>query len=487
MKNKKILLINPAIYLERNFINYPLLPNLGLLTTASMLERSGYFVNIVDAFSMSKEMVITYSNGKHRFGISNNKIKEAIVKADANIVVIANTRFSDFASSPCQGILELFKFVKLCNSNSFTILADFYIGGCDYISFDPALILKKIKEIDVVNFGESEHTLMRLISLFFEKKNFRTVDGIAFRDEGKIIINNPKVSIDSLDVLPYPGFHLLNMSNYFQSLRGLIRRGFIHEHSENKRILPLFTSRGCPYACIFCASYPYARRKWRASSARYILGEIDYLINKYNIEHFIFMDENMNADFRRFRDLVSGFTKIKKQFTWSVPNGLRADKLTKEVLIDMKKTGLGNLFISAESGEQKVIDRIIKKDLDLRTVVNVAVICRKIKLQLSIHYVIGFPGEKIKDIIKTLNFAMNLYENYNAIPLLQFATPMEGTELYKICKKNSYFLRYPRIEEVPNLIMNESLIKTPHFNPKDLKNIATIFKNKFLNISKRKK
>jgi len=475
---KKIVIINPPVEVRSNFINYPFLPNLGVLITASILKKKCYSVKVIDSFFMEKRPVLDEKNGKIYFGSSLNKIIRVISKLKADVFIIGNNRFFDFDSQINDKIFRLFNLIKYHHPDSLNILADFYTAGYDYVDFDIKGALKKCSAIDVINFGESEYSLPLIIQKFFNKESFADINGVAYRGSGECIkINLPKINISNLDDLPYAALNYLNEDNYFLVIKELSCKGYIHEHRDKYRLLPLLSSRGCPYGCIFCSIYPYSKRKWRAHSADYILKEMAYFLKNYKIGHFMFLDENMNADIQRFDKIVSGMLKLNGKFSWSVPNGLRADKLNSNILLKMKKTGFDHLFISAESGVQRVLDEIVKKNLDLNSVLNVAKICKKIQMKLSIHYVIGFPGEKLKDIYTTLLFAAKLYREFNVFPLLQAAVPIKGTELYGICLKNRYFKLLPKNNDIPELIMQGGAIETRDFSSRQIKEIVSIFKN----------
>jgi len=474
-----IQLINPPLELPKNFINYPVFPNSGLLITAAVLEKNGYKVKVVDALFLNRKIkALLEENKKYYIGASLGEIKKRIRDTEADVIAIANPRFSEFSTMPNRGVLELFRYIKQHYTKTLTILADFYVGGFDYIRFDPEAILGQIKDIDIIDFGEAEDSLPQIVKSINQKKSYNRIKGIAYREKQKIIVNSPPGGIQCLDQLPFPAYHLIDMPNYFYAIEDAAQGGFIHEHHTKRRLLPLITSRGCLYSCIFCASYPYARAKWRGNSPEYVIKEVEHLLKKYKVEHFIFMDENMNSNVRRFKKIIDGFVKINPAFTWSVPNGLRADKLNRAILTQMQKSGFSQLSVSAESGDQLVLDKIIKKNLKLGTVVIVAKICKEINMALSIHFIIGFPGEKMRNIRKTLSFALGLYRKYNARPVVQFAAPIEGTELYAICKKNGYFIKQDSSIDIPDAIMNESVIKTADFKPADLKRVLVPFKQK---------
>ncbi|MCG6534910.1 MAG: hypothetical protein L7F78_09515 [Syntrophales bacterium LBB04] len=106
------------------------------------------------------------------------------------------------------------------------------------MSFDIEGTLMTYPEIDLLCVGEGERTIADLVSCFESGKDWRGTKGIAFRDDGRVVVNEPQEFIEDLDSLPFPARHLLPLSRY-QAL------GYP---------VSIITGRGCPYSCIFCVS-----------------------------------------------------------------------------------------------------------------------------------------------------------------------------------------------------------------------------------------
>ena len=64
------------------------------------------------------------------------------------------------------------------------------------------------------------------------------------------------------------------------------------------------SSRGCPFACAFCANL---QQKTRFRSAENIVEEVKLMIDKYGVKHFRVLDDNIIIDKKRFEK----FTTIK--------------------------------------------------------------------------------------------------------------------------------------------------------------------------------
>ncbi len=97
----------------------------------------------------------------------------------------------------------------------------------------------------------------------------------------------------------------------------------------------------------------------------------------------------------------------------------------------MKKSGCYRLFLAIESGNQFVLDHIIKKGLSLEKVKAVNSILKEFGIEVNGCFVIGLPGETKEHILDTIDFAKRLDLDTVGFSI---ATPYPGSELYDICK-----------------------------------------------------
>ncbi len=451
----KVLLVNPPAAYLKGSMNPRVYVPLGILSIARVLEQEGIDVQIYDAALSAK--IITNNKVLH-FGDSWEQIKMLIESCNPDIVGVSN-----LFSSQTENALKVCRIAKGINKNISVV------AGGNHASVQPLDFLGN-PSVDFVVRGEGEYAMLEIVRALTDKKEIENPAGICFKSNGKMIISDKIRFIDNLDELPLPAYHLIDMERYFY----LQSNGFNSRPiGYGKREISIITSRGCPYSCTFCSVHLSMGRKWRAHSPQYVLRHIEYLLKVYHVDLIHFEDDNISLDRRRFREIINRLIHGKYDVKWDPPNGVRVDSLDEEILLNAKKSGCQYMVIAIESGVQRVLDEIIKKRINLKKVIEIAKICKKIKLELYGYYVIGFPGETLKDIKDTLFFILKMLKKYYLFPQISIATPLYGTELFALCKKNGYLTDEVTPENlmVASWFEGRGLIKTDEFSPGELKTL----------------
>lgn len=453
----KILLVDPPTLHVKGSDNPRAYFPLGVLSIAGMLKQERYDVEIYDA---KVSGVICKKNNIIHFGDNWDAIEKKIRDCNPDVVGI-----SSLFSSQWTNVLKVAQIVKKIDKVIITI-----VGGA-HASVKPDDFLQD-GSVDFVVMGEGEYSIIELLKHISEKTSgLKGIKGIAFRDNGQIIINEKREFIRDLDKLPFPAYDLVNVERYIC----LQQKGFRSRPLGTKeRAVSLFTSRGCPYNCVFCSIHLSMGKRFRAHSSRYVLVLIEMLIKKYRFNFVHFEDDNFTFDKTRLNEILDGVLQKKLEFKWGTPNGVRADTLNDIGLLSkMQEAGCDYLNIGIESGDQEVLNTIIDKNLDLRVVVNIVQKCHKLNLKLAAFFVVGFPEESLKNIRNTLKFALMLQRKYNVFPFISYATPLIGTRLYDISLKGGYLNK--KIDFMALLLathhQGESLIKSKDFTPESLKKI----------------
>ena len=455
----KVLLINPSKIHRRDAKGVRLGLPLSLMYVAAVLEKNSIPVKIFDSLISKATEIIEYPEHTYH-GVPDYYLKMVINKEKPDIVGITNPFTSQIEST-----IRVARLIKEINSNIFIV-----VGGPHFAVLGEQF-LEENNDVDVAVVGEGEIAMLELVKALENKRPYNDIKGLIFRSKDSQ--NNIKIKsndlelIKDLDNLPLPAYHLIDVERYFHFLE----KGLSSRPNKNKYSISMITSRGCPYNCIFCSIHLHMGKLWRAHSADYVVSHIEHVIDKYNVQHIAFEDDNFTFDSQRCENIINQILKKKINIDWDTPNGVRADTLSESLLSKMKEAGCQELIVATESGDQETLDNIINKSLKLESIIQVARWCKKLKIRLKSYFIIGFPGETKAKIQKTIDFAFMLYKKFNVRPNLLFATPLVGTKLHDMVIKNRYLAKKitPRNLASATQARGEGMIKTKEFNPRDLK------------------
>jgi len=297
--------------------------------------------------------------------------------------------------------------------------------------------------VDIVVIGEGDETVKELADGLLNNQDLSKIKGIAYKDNnGKIVINAARDLIDmnKLDFdLPY---YLLgkNISLSYE--------------------LPLHTSRGCPYRCGFCYSTAFHKRKYRFKDAERVVDEIEFLYNKYNIRSFdIAYEDELFIDPVRVYNIFSSVLKKNLKIRWSAfcrfntfDNAV--NKIGADFVDVISKSGCEYLSFGAESGSQRLLDEIIKKDIKIDQIYRTIDWLKNYKIPHRVTFVFGFPTETKNDLNSTFEVIDKISYNNNLIIIgLFMLRPFPGTSLFDFIKKNYVYNPPSSLEEWGNYKM----------------------------------
>ena len=306
------------------------------------------------------------------------------------------------------------------------------VAGGPYPSSDPEGALSD-PNIDYLVRGEGEETVLELVGKLEGGQGVREVRGIAFRGEGEIVITPSRPAIADLDGLPFPAWDLINPRKYFRALRsGMVKPA---------RYASIFTSRGCPYQCIFC--HGLFGEKFRARSPRNIWEEIELLKKDYGIEEFQVDDDCFNFNRKRTGEFFALVLGKNRPSRFLFPNGLRGDLLDRETLEKLRAIGTYYLALAVETASPR-LQELIGKRMDLNKVRESARECRRLGITTLGFFMIGFPTETRAEAMMTIRWAAE-----SQFDLADFfvLNPFKGTRVYQNHVQPKSFLQeaYPKL------------------------------------------
>ncbi|MBV9260931.1 MAG: radical SAM protein, partial [Pseudolabrys sp.] len=148
------------------------------------------------------------------------------------------------------------------------------------------------------------------------------------------------------------------------------------------------------------------------------------------------------------------------------PNGLTVAYIDEEMAQLMKAAGMDTILLAIESGTEHMLRNVIKKPLKLSKVAPVIESLHRNGLFVQGFFVMGLPGEREQDRTETLQFIKDVGLDWASFSL---ASPIRGTELYEVCKKNKYIPENMKIGEYE---LGTYIIRAPGLDPETLPTVS---------------
>jgi anaerobic magnesium-protoporphyrin IX monomethyl ester cyclase len=191
--------------------------------------------------------------------------------------------------------------------------------------------------------------------------------------------------IENLDDLPFPDRYLIQEERNIQQA-----------YKDNGiRIASIFSSRGCPFLCTFCASHSVWSRKVRYRSPDNILEEFGKVVKDLKIDFVKFSDDTFVLKMKLVKEFCE--KKIKRNIKTPWGCNIRADKVDEDLLKLMKRAGCRELWIGIESGSTKILKEM-KKGIDLGEVRRLFEVTAKLGFFRRAYILLGTPEESLEDI-----------------------------------------------------------------------------------------
>lgn len=223
---------------------------------------------------------------------------------------------------------------------------------------------------------------------------------------------------------------------YFDETIAHIYQGYGTPDTQVKPVLHLWSSRGCPFKCIFCI-WPVTmtgtreRRRVRRYSEESVKGFIKHQLKTYGYNSLHFDDDTMNLTDSHTQMICKIMREIK--LPWSAM--CRADTISKETWQEMSKSFCKGVFLGFESGSDFVVNQIIQKNLNLQEAAETVKYIRSLGMSVHGSFTLGLPGETNEQIQETLDFI-------KALPLtshqISGCGSQHGTELFEMSKPEDF-------------------------------------------------
>jgi anaerobic magnesium-protoporphyrin IX monomethyl ester cyclase len=347
----KILLTQPRL---PSLYQKPKEPPLNLAILASVLEEKGFEVRCIDmeAHSVNHYTQVLKEFEPHLLGLSATTM--GVLKA------------ADMAKE-AKSILPQVKTV---------------IGGYG-VSCDRDYVMD-LGDFDYGVIGEGEVTITELCSAIRDGKGCENVKGVVWKDEGRAVVNESREPIKDLDSIPRPDFDHFDVHSYGKSL-------------------PIFTTRGCPYNCLYCVVNKVGMRGSRAKSAKAVVDEMEYYVDRYGIRVFSVVDDNFSVNKARAHSMCDLILQRGLDIEFLLGQGIRADNIDRELFGKMKEAGCPIVAMGVETTNPRTMEAL-RRGIKLERIAQSIEDAKEAGLIVKTFNLIGGPYETYQDVMNTVNF-----------------------------------------------------------------------------------
>ena len=242
------------------------------------------------------------------------------------------------------------------------------------------------------------------------------VPGLIYRKNGAVHQNEPKF-VDDLDALGEPPWREVGLERYLP-FTSAIRKA---------PLIPILTTRGCPYRCAYCSAYRLSGRTMRFRDPRMLVDEIEGLVRHFDIKAFSLLDDNFTVRASHAEAFCEALVKRGLNLQWDcLPIGIRLDTLTVDLLKKMERSGCIGMSVAVESANQTVLDAM-RKDTSFEQIAEkIRLIKKHTRMTINTFNILGYPTEDRRTVLNTVRFARRCGADYAMFFLF---TPLPGTEI----------------------------------------------------------
>lgn len=198
---------------------------------------------------------------------------------------------------------------------------------------------------------------------------------------------------------------------------------------NDKTWLPVLSSRGCPYRCVFCAVQRLFPGFERCDPSD-VADEIADSHRRFGTRHFAFYDDALLLDRDRHAvPLFENLAKLNLPLSLHMPIGLHVREIDRDLARVFKRAGVTSLYLSQESFDAHIIRESCPKvgEGDLERALGYLEEAGYARSGVSVYLLAGLPRQTVESVVDSIRRVRSL----GAVPRLAFFSPIPGTPVWE--------------------------------------------------------
>jgi magnesium-protoporphyrin IX monomethyl ester (oxidative) cyclase len=288
------------------------------------------------------------------------------------------------------------------------------VGGpasCEYEQYH-------CRGVDIVCHGEGDHTVGELVDFCLGKMNLSEIWGISYLKDGEILKTRERPLIADLDDIPFPAFHKVDMTGYYD----------YHIFGMRRPFFTVISSRGCPNRCTYCSSHAFWGNRYRLRSVKNVVDELSVLVSRYGIRYVAFNDDLFGQRTEWLHEFIEEMKRRKlriKFYCLLNPSSFKEDR--KGLLSSLKSIGLDIIVVGLQSVDPDVLRNINRNPDHPRQLAELIAAAKRLSITTAIHFIYGLPGDSLSVFKRNLDYALTVRPHYALFYMLE---NFPGSEIF---------------------------------------------------------
>ncbi|RME55174.1 radical SAM protein [Candidatus Woesearchaeota archaeon] len=274
--------------------------------------------------------------------------------------------------------------------------------------------------------GEGERALFELMS----GVDTASVNGIAYKKNGKIITNPPnnRLSTVDLDAIDFTKIHYKNYERFAMHIPHSIPYSEMH-------FANIVGSRGCWNDCSFCPSKTIWGRRITYRTPKNVVDELEFLVTKHNVNYAFFADDDFLVNGAWDQSIATEIIRRGIHIRYYVMASVRSASRFSNYEA-LKTSGCAEITLGLETANQTILNNL-GKNYEIQMITPVANEIVSHGIHLGLYYMMRYPEQTIEDLEEDYYFIENL--PFSRIRP-SFITPYPGTRLYQEVEQKGLWL-----------------------------------------------